>query len=269
MEQFSSPGKGAVYRFCTSDCPTPTPKVPRAAILGQIGRLGPPAQSEYTVEKVPSVTRSVEDLVTTANAARAESVVAEAEAYLRNHPLTAPNALIGPEETAESKAPVPPPLPTTAPGPTGSSRENSVAFGAHPRLQRAQHTAASNGILFKGTQDSLSDSARQVIADLVAVARTAERINLRGYDDSIPVGEDEAFDKLSIARSLAVRQELIAAGVEKDKIRILYPRRQLVDITNPTAPINRSVLVTLVMPDGRMVKPSLAQTVTEVKAGRA
>ncbi|WP_442764105.1 OmpA family protein [Malikia spinosa] len=55
---------------------------------------------------------------------------------------------------------------------------------------------------------------------LVPAAKSADRINLRGFTDSTVINEENK--RIALARALAARRYLIAQGVEAKKIRTLY-----------------------------------------------
>ena len=78
---------------------------------------------------------------------------------------------------------------------------------------------------------------------LLEKARSAEVIWLRGYVASSRLGDD--MKRLAVGRSVAVKEALVAKGIERTKIRILSPRKEWLD-KNPNAAVNRSVQVRFV-----------------------
>ena len=100
--------------------------------------------------------------------------------------------------------------------------------------------------------------------------KDAHIILLRGYAGTINPEETEAFSRMSVSRAIAVRSELASNGIDRSKIRILLPKYQWVDPSDPDSPSNRSVVVTLKMQDGaKKNEPLTARAQTEQPSARA
>ena len=298
MEQFITPGKGAVYRYCTTDCPEPTPKLQRvfsSAPAGAPRNLKERADREsfltsYNTDAVPQMAHSAVDVAQIQEDAQLESVVAEAEAYLRDHPL--------PPKKSDKLvlAPEAPPAPLqgdilssaalklakaiknsrTAAHPDASIKEdtsNSVQLKTASTLQAvptvektpavpkakplktsslekpiSKEVLASNPtsgtrkrVVFTRDQELLNAEAKTVVGNLADAAMEVETVLLRGYASN--VDEQDNYHRLSVARSISVKDELVKAGVPREKIRILQPKYKLVDPNNPMAAVNSSVVV--------------------------
>lgn len=277
MEQFKSPGKGAVYRFCTNDCPEATPKYLRTLALAPTGSSKPSpsrvgANVDYVAEPVPMMAQTRDEQATIETDAAMERVVAEAEAYLRDHPLPSAGAnkvALGRLDNTSSDVSVsgaPFPKPSGSIKPTKLSGQASSKSHTDSPLEAptAKATAATktrriaaNNVVFLGDKDVLSDAGRKAINALIESAKGAESIMLRGYAGTVDT--EDQFKRLSIARALAVRVELVSAGVDREKIRILNPKFKLSDPENPLSAANRSVSITLRMPSDKSGESSIAK----------
>lgn len=282
MEQFTSPGKGAVYRFCTDDCPDPTPKVPRIASAGNTayGKMSGAPVHEYVATPIPLMAHSAEEVILAQQDAEMEAMVAEAEAYLREHPPKAAmaaitNALPYQQRADRNAVPV---INSTPPPPVYGSTGNSLKPTQKPttpeQLSRLTPTSQritsvpsrseppaitisvpNNGVVFSATRSTLDEDGMRAVADLAEGVQQAEKINLRGYAAPISPTDREEFQQLSIARALSVRKALTEAGIDPSKIRILSAKYQHIDPSNVLAAANRSVMVSLKMSDGKIIKP--------------
>lgn len=253
MEQFVSPGKGAVYRYCNYDCPSPTPKLQRVVANTPSYEPREAQQPGYVSETIPSAGANAKEIADADRDAKLAAIVDEAEEYLRTHPL--PATTTTQQERPSEPVPVsasPSPVAKAAPNPTQS-----------PEPIIKGPTQTSTGIVFTRNQSLLNESGRRAVGELVAATHDAQMILLRGYSGSISPEDSEAFSKMSVARALAVRTELISNGVERSKIRILNPKLQLINSVNPDAPENRSVTVILKMPDGTDIKPMFSEAKRE------
>ena len=232
MEQFNTPGKGAVYRFCTHDCPLPSPKQP----------LNSPLASSYEATRIENRGGSPDTLTALRQEAAIESVVAEAEAFLRAHPNPATvaknnaaawspvkadqDARERQAHKAGSSTDTPGMVKNQAPGPKlPGAPANQPAKDITPSVSArdtAQPAPSKAKIPFSSNHVSLNETSRKVLGEMAEASQSAKTILLRGYA-SDATSEDEHY-KISIARALAVRSALVESGVAKDKVRILYPK---------------------------------------------
>ena len=298
MEQFASPGKGAVYRFCTDDCPAPTPKAPRitSAVNTPHGAVTRSPIPDYVATPLPLMAHSSAEIILAQQDAHMESIVAEAEAYLRDHPPQSALAVIknplpqpyGPDRrdlpALVSKTPHPRPVIETA----SSSHRPTSKPSAPDQLSRPspdsllKASAASqvepspsvptlslSGVVFVTNRSTLDDTGQRAVADLAEAAQHAELINLRGYAAPIPPEDKEEFNQLSIARALSVKRALSEAGIDQAKIRILSTKYQFIDPVNVLAPANRSVVVSFRRPDGQIIKPTVQAAIPRSDRARA
>ena len=298
MEQFASPGKGAVYRFCTDDCPAPTPKVPHIASAGNTppGAVTRSPIPDYVATPLPLMAHSPAEIILTQQDAHMESIVAEAEAYLRDHPAQSAlpvmkNPLPQPErpDRRDLPAPVsktPPPRPvigTASPSHRLTSKSSAPdhlsqpspdalprASAASPvEPSRSVPTLSLNGVVFVTNRSTLDDAGQHAVADLAEAAHHAEMINLRGYAAPIPPEDKAEFNQLAIARALSVKRALAETGIDQAKIRILSTKYQFIDPVNVLAPANRSVVVSFRRPDGQIIKTTAQAVIPRSDRARA
>lgn len=251
MEQFQVPGKGMVYRYCTTDCPEPTPKLQRV-YSSTSGKGAKPSRnafiSTYSTAPIPMMAQTPDEVAQIQENANMEGVIAEAEAYLRDNPIP---------KSAQKPAPTPTPVaPSTqadnklsAVSANLASALNKAAKG-QPRptlkedLTPAQNASktqrvekspqasnvstslkGANKITFVGNKGVLTEAGKEAALRLAEQADNVDLITLRGHAAHIE-NDEELYYRESVARALAVRSELVKAGVPREKIRIRKPNME-------------------------------------------
>lgn len=130
--------------------------------------------------------------------------------------------------------------------PVATEREHvgdGRANGAAPRNPVEMAPLGEDIVAFAHGSATLGKRGQGDVDLLLDKARSAEVIWLRGYVASSRLGDD--MKRLAVGRSVAVREALVAKGIERTKIRILAPRKEWLD-KNPNAAVNRSVQVRFV-----------------------
>ena len=271
MEQFQIPGKGMVYRYCTTDCPEPTPKLQR--VYSSVSSKGEKPRratfvATYSTDPIPVMAQTPDEIALIQENAHMESVIAEAETYLRENPI--PKAA---QKAAAS--PVAPPAPSddkfsavsikladalnkavngqAQPKAAAKQKDDSGVTEAKAKkakqgkgdtseisesaTQPAQQDASK--ITFVGKTDVLSEAGKQAVRELAIQSEKYDLIKLRGCA-AFAKEDDEALLRISLGRALAVRSELVSAGVPREKLLILRPNLDLAKQSN-----GNSILVTL------------------------
>ena len=274
MEQFQVPGKGMVYRYCTDDCPEPTPKLQRIYASAPKGKPGRSAfMATYATDPIPMMAQTPDEVAQIQDNAHMEAVIAEAEAYLRDNPIpkTEPKA---PSATASSAAVASktdeqfsavtaklaealnkanagkptskqPNLKDVSPSDSKNQKAKLGKDGAVVESNAAQPVAMGfNKIEFVGKQEVLSETGRNSVRKIAEQSADFETIKIQGHA-AYAADDEEAYRRASLGRALAVRAELIEAGVPREKIRILQPKIEL----TKQWPEERSVSVQLLQGD--------------------
>lgn len=221
IEQFSDEGK-LVYRWCHGDeCPQLTPKIVRSPlpVLPAVTPVAVPAPvTESAVVTAKQLPQMIRHLI-------AEVLPAAVV------PSSIPPVFVNPTPVPSSSRPVQDTeLPTRAPLKMDPQFDSMTALAQ-----------------FASGVETLGPQSRQKIADLAPAARQAARIELKGHAGRLLLTEE--LRKLAVGRSVAVRNELVKYGVQKEKIRIKPPASN--DLVNPAhldAPENRSVVIRLLNP---------------------
>ena len=131
---------------------------------------------------------------------------------------------------------------------TVSAKPVSTSSSPSPKVQghvgTVNRQSISNLVLFGNGSIVLSEHSRETVRAMAAEARSAPSVHLLGRVGFRQL--DAEHKRQAVARAIAVRDVLVAEGVQRSKIRIVAPAsNDLVDTTNPAAGSNRSVTVSI------------------------
>jgi outer membrane protein OmpA-like peptidoglycan-associated protein len=293
-----------VFRYCTDDCPRPTPKIaarpvrsvtaaqeapnqdapaeqqpatPVAVVASQAIGPGAGAPAADTAPQAPATATGAQDH-SKVDAAIAAQLMAQMRSMRRPagpapavappvakgvepaQPIAEPKALqVTPHEPAQATStsspardkavPLPPEPHARVNSPAAPGAGVQLASAAQPGgpvLRVDDKFASFQGLVgFADGRSVLGPQGRAAIESVLAPARQAERVQLKGH-----VGEKvltEQGRKLAIGRAVAVKLALAANGVEREKITILSPADNDLLESDRRSARNRSVEVRLKM----------------------
>ena len=160
----------------------------------------------------------------------------------------APTAKL-PAQSAPSTPSAPTSAKTTPTATTAPAQANGASGKPSPKLKLDTELASVQRVIpFAVYSASLGPRGRKAIAEIVPLAKQAERINVRGRTDSS--GDREQNREIAKARAISVIYAFKAEGVSRKIMKATYCTRCFV-ATNDTAEgrrANRRVDVELVMP---------------------
>lgn len=246
----------SILAACVTGCAPMQPEQPRALLMGAPVLTGlaqvrdPKTGADYFVPCNPCaaptpktlVLGRVDDAPAVAAAKTSQPVKAPAVAKLNAYTVATLDMPTNGEAIAAGSAQVtddvrPVTVVAADNAPTTVSPSAAIAFNAQHSLPFSRAVAV------------LNDDAKRGLAELLPVARKAERVFIRGRTDS--TGTVAGNRALAIARAATVRAALVSGGVDPRKLKVSYC------ITCFAAPndteagrsANRRVEVELVMPD--------------------
>lgn len=215
----------------------------------------PDARQPALAENTPAMARPAPTTPVPASALAAVSAAPETTAApVAVAALDAPVSILPPATARRAALTVEQPAETVPPAKkdepvAGPASEETAPSAPQPALKLDTEFASAVRIVpFALGRSSAGPIGRKAIAELVPLAKQAEKIYIRGRTDAS--GDQASNRALATARAGTVRSAFLAAGVEQQKMHTTYCTTCYV-ASNDTAQgrrINRRVDVELLMP---------------------